>query len=241
MLSSITVGANGLPRSGRFYSAIPTPLGYEKKDAGNGYAFSLPNVSDSFNSPGAVYVTRPYDGREATVGNGSMIAFRAPTHDLVHIIHAAGLDAGGSNEGTPGFRVEYSDWFDVGYLRDPLGNKIAIFCSNPAEGKPGISSRSRAALIPASLVGRRQDVEDGGSGGTARTRGRRGSGGPFGIDQYWQCPDGVLFRRHLSSTRQLGRARAVICRDGLQHLRRGKRLRPQVQLATAWRLFLVGT
>jgi hypothetical protein len=91
MLSYITVGANDLPSSGRFYTAILTPLGYEKKEAENSFAFSLPNVADRFNSPGAVYVTKPYDGREATVGNGSMIAFGAQTHDLAHLIHSVSV------------------------------------------------------------------------------------------------------------------------------------------------------
>ena len=134
MLSYITVGANDVPRSGRFYTAILTPLGYEKKEAANGVEFTLP---DWVNGPGAVYVKKPYDGKEATVGNGSMTAFQAETHEMVRNLHAAGLEAGGSDEGAPGFRDEYSDRFYVSYLRDPLGNKVAIFCANPAEGTRG--------------------------------------------------------------------------------------------------------
>jgi hypothetical protein len=82
MLSYVMVGANDLPRSGKFYTAILVPLGYEKKEAENKLVFSLPDTPDRYNGPGAVYVTKPYDGREATVGNGSMVAFRAQTHDL---------------------------------------------------------------------------------------------------------------------------------------------------------------
>jgi len=135
MLSYITVGANDVPRSGRFYTAILIPLGYEKKEAANGVEFTSP---DRVNGPGAVYVKKPYDGKEATVGNGSMTAFQAETHEMVRNLHAAGLEAGGSDEGAPGFRNEYSDRFYVGYLRDPLGNKVAIFCANPAaEGTRG--------------------------------------------------------------------------------------------------------
>ena len=134
MLSYVMVGTNDLPRSRQFYTAILTPLGYERKEAEDKLVFSLPDVPDRYNGPGAVYVTKPHDGREATVGNGSMVAFRTQTHELVRTIHAAGMGAGGSDEGGPGFRAEYSDRFYVGYLRDPLGNKIAIFCTNPADG-----------------------------------------------------------------------------------------------------------
>jgi hypothetical protein len=137
MLSYITVGANDVPRSGRFYTAILTPLGYAKKEAADAVEFTLPDVPDRANGPGAVYVKKPYDGKEATVGNGTMTAFQAETHEMVRSLHAAGLAAGGSDEGAPGFRDEYSDRFYVGYLRDPLGNKVAIFCVNPAEGIRG--------------------------------------------------------------------------------------------------------
>lgn len=37
-----------------------------------------------------------------------------------------------------GFRAAYSADFYVGYLRDPQGNKIALFSSNPEEpGRDG--------------------------------------------------------------------------------------------------------
>ncbi|MBR0659015.1 VOC family protein [Neoroseomonas oryzicola] len=137
MLGYITVGANDLPRSGRFYAAILVPLGYQKEEGSLGVAFTLPEETGRSSSPGAVYVRKPYDGKEATVGNGSMMAFRADTHEMVRNLHAAGLEAGGSDEGAPGFRDEYSDRFYVGYLRDPLGNKVAIYCANPAERRRG--------------------------------------------------------------------------------------------------------
>lgn len=134
MLSYITVGANDLAGSGRFYTAVLTPLGYRKRETAEGIEFTLP---DGSGGSAAVYVKKPFDGKPATVGNGSMTAFQAKTHELVRSVHAAGLGAGGADEGAPGFRDDYSAHFYVGYLRDPLGNKIAIFCSDPAEGTRG--------------------------------------------------------------------------------------------------------
>jgi hypothetical protein len=55
---------------------------------------------------------------------------------MVRDLHAAGLAAGGTDEGAPGVRAEYSPHFFVGYLRDPVGNKVALFCSDPAEAAP---------------------------------------------------------------------------------------------------------
>ncbi|MDI1283812.1 MAG: VOC family protein [Reyranella sp.] len=137
MLSYITIGANDVPVSGRFYAAILIPLGYAHTDAGNAAIFVRPEGPDRLGGPNTIYVAKPYDGREATVGNGSMTAFQTATHASVRAIHAAGLQAGGSDEGAPGFRAEYTEHFYVAYLRDPVGNKIAVFCSNPAEGRRG--------------------------------------------------------------------------------------------------------
>ena len=129
MLSYLTIGANDIPRSERFCSAVLGPLGYAKAEREDGVAYTLPDVPDRFNGPCAVYVRKPYGGREATVGNGSMIAFRVPAHAQVRALHSAGVAAGGTDEGAPGFRARYSKNFFVGYLHDPLGNKLVLFCT----------------------------------------------------------------------------------------------------------------
>jgi catechol 2,3-dioxygenase-like lactoylglutathione lyase family enzyme len=137
MLSYVTIGANDIQRSERFYSAILCPLGYERAEEPNAVIYSLADVPDRYNGPGAIYVKKPYDGRAATVGNGSMLAFRTASQKLVRDLHAAGREAGGSDEGAPGFRDDYSERFYVGYLRDDVGNKIAIFSNNPDEPSRG--------------------------------------------------------------------------------------------------------
>lgn len=132
MISYIMIGANDVDLSGRMYSAILLPIGYVKTESKGAIIYALPDIPDRHNGP-AVYITKPYDGREATVGNGSMTAFRVDSHALVRELHAAGVAAGGKDEGAPGFRAEYSERFFVGYLRDPVGNKVALFCTNPSE------------------------------------------------------------------------------------------------------------
>jgi len=129
MLGYLTIGANDIRRSERFYTAVLGPLGYEKAEHEDGVAYTLPAIPGRVDGPCAVYVRKPYDGREATVGNGSMIAFRVPTHAQLRALHSAGIAAGGVDEGAPGFRAQYSKNFFVGYLRDPLGNKLALFCT----------------------------------------------------------------------------------------------------------------
>ena len=127
MLGYMTIGANDLKTSGRFYDALLLPLGYQR-EAGDAYfRYSLEGVADKDNGPGTVYVMKPFDGGIAAPGNGMMPAFRATGPEAVRMLHAAGIQAGGADEGAPGTRDYYSDDFFVAYLRDPVGNKVAVF------------------------------------------------------------------------------------------------------------------
>lgn len=60
-----------------------------------------------------------------------MVALQARSQKQVCELHAAALAAGGSDEGRPRFRTSYGPNFYVGYLRDPQGNKVALFSSDP--------------------------------------------------------------------------------------------------------------
>ena len=62
-----------------------------------------------------------------------MTAFEVQNQSQVRALHAAAIKAGGTDEGQPGFRAYYGADFYVGYLRDPQGNKIALFSSDPNE------------------------------------------------------------------------------------------------------------
>ena len=44
MLSYITIGANDIPRSERFYTAVLVPLGYEKTEQKGAAIYTLPTV-----------------------------------------------------------------------------------------------------------------------------------------------------------------------------------------------------
>ncbi|MDL4915984.1 MAG: VOC family protein [Enterobacterales bacterium endosymbiont of Blomia tropicalis] len=129
MLSYLFIGANDVNLSGQFYDAVLLPLGYEKDVEGEKLIFSLPDMPDRHNGPGAIFISQPYNGGKAEPANGMMPGFRVKSRKLVDEIHAAGLTAGGSDEGAPGLRDRYGDHFYVAYLRDPAGNKLAMFCN----------------------------------------------------------------------------------------------------------------
>lgn len=63
------------------------------------------------------YVKPTFDGRPASAGNGTMVAFMVRSQKQVRDLHAAALIAGGSDEGQPGFRAAYGPHFYVAYLK----------------------------------------------------------------------------------------------------------------------------
>ncbi len=123
MLGYVTIGAKDSEASGRFYDAFFGAFGQERKFAEGGWIGYGPKGSDAQE----VFICPPFDGKAASVGNGMMIAFLARSETEVQAAYQAGLKAGGSDEGAPGYRPpEKQSWFGA-YLRDPTGNKVCVF------------------------------------------------------------------------------------------------------------------
>lgn len=131
MIAYVTVGADDIALAERFYSAFLPGLGYRLDRYHGDLSYTLPPGPGHSPAPPDFYVKSPFDGGPATAGNGVMIAFEARSQQQVRDLHAAALAAGGRDAGPPGFRAAYGPRFYVGYLRDPQGNKIALFSSNP--------------------------------------------------------------------------------------------------------------
>ena len=123
MYSHTTVGANDLFRAKDFYDAVLEPLGLEVRYSGGGIiGWGLPGGRPQF------LVVRPFDGGDASVGNGSMIALLAHKRSVVDACYAAAMAQGGLNEGRPGLRPQYHRNYYGAYFRDLDGNKICIVC-----------------------------------------------------------------------------------------------------------------
>lgn len=133
MIAYVTVGADDIARAKAFYSAFLPALGYGLEEGHEGLSFALPVAEGEAPVLPDFYVKPTFNGAPATAGNGAMVAFEATSQAQVRALHAAALAAGGSDEGQPGFRPTYGPHFYVSYLRDPQGNKIALFSSDPSE------------------------------------------------------------------------------------------------------------
>jgi catechol 2,3-dioxygenase-like lactoylglutathione lyase family enzyme len=123
MIGYVTIGAKDSEASGKFYDAVFSAFGRERKFADGGWI----GYGEKGKDEHSVFVCPPFDKQPATSGNGMMIAFKAKSADEVKAAHAAGLKNGGKDEGAPGYRPpEKQSWYGA-YLRDPTGNKIAIY------------------------------------------------------------------------------------------------------------------
>ena len=138
VIAYVTVGADDIARAKRFYQALLPALGYGLEEGAAGLSFALPVSEGQRPVLPDFYVKPTFDRRPASAGNGAMVAFEASSQAQGRALHAAALVAGGTDEGQPGFRPDYGAHFYVGYLRDPQGNKIALFSSDPEEpGREG--------------------------------------------------------------------------------------------------------
>lgn len=125
MFSYVCLGTNDLPRAVAFYDAVMTPLGHVRceLDLDGG------NATWGLNDPGPhLWVTRPFDGKPASPGNGTMFSLLANTRAQVDAVYAAARAYSATCEGPPGLRPHYGPHFYAAYLRDPDGNKFNVVC-----------------------------------------------------------------------------------------------------------------
>ena len=122
-LYHVSLGVREMARTRVFYIAALSTLGIRllfefKNDAGDvvsmGFGKSFPEL----------WVNRPLDGGQTMPSNGTHVALFAPDAGAVQAFHRAGIAAGGTDAGDPGYRTEYQPGYYAAFLRDPDGNKV---------------------------------------------------------------------------------------------------------------------
>ena len=117
IISHVSIGTNQFERAVAFYDSVLATLGCKQMMAYPGavaYGRAFPEF----------WVQTPFDGRPATLGNGTHFGFVANSKEAVHAFHAAALAAGGTDDGAPGPRADYTDAYYGCFVRDLDGHKI---------------------------------------------------------------------------------------------------------------------
>ena len=119
MIGYVMVGTNDYPRAVKFYDELLATIGAKR-------ALEFPSSTVWANGTnGAMFcVCRPFDGKPASVGNGTMVAIMVDSRDKVNALHQKAMELGSMDEGPVGVR---SDNFYAGYFRDLDGNKLSVF------------------------------------------------------------------------------------------------------------------
>jgi catechol 2,3-dioxygenase-like lactoylglutathione lyase family enzyme len=120
MIGYVTLGTNDLTKAVKFYEQLLGELGAKK-------VMSNERMTLFGAGPGTpmIGICKPFDGKKATAGNGTMVALNVGNQEAVKKVHAKALSLGGTDEGAPGPR---GTGFFGGYFRDPDGNKFVAFC-----------------------------------------------------------------------------------------------------------------
>ncbi|MEM6584095.1 MAG: VOC family protein [Pseudomonadota bacterium] len=119
MIGYTTLGTNDFDRACAFYDALFASIGETRiMDIENFVVWGTSLEQTCFS------ITRPFDGKPATVGNGVMIAMKMPSQEAVDAFYNKAMELGAADEGAPGDR---GDGFYAGYFRDLDGNKLNAF------------------------------------------------------------------------------------------------------------------
>jgi catechol 2,3-dioxygenase-like lactoylglutathione lyase family enzyme len=117
MIHHVCIGTNDVELSKLFYDAVLPIVGIRLMAVDKG---GLGYGSRTFHFS----VQVPIDGKRATAGNGTQIAFAVENCEMVDRFYAPALDYGGSDDGEPGLRPDYDANYYGAFVRDPGGHKV---------------------------------------------------------------------------------------------------------------------
>jgi catechol 2,3-dioxygenase-like lactoylglutathione lyase family enzyme len=119
MYDHIGLKVKDMKASVRFYTAALAPLGLVPGSSGEGYAGFGPRDAP------ALWL-HAFEGK---TGPGAHVAFRANDRAAVDAFYAAGLKAGGKDNGRPGLRPDYGPKYYGAFLIDLDGNNVEAVCN----------------------------------------------------------------------------------------------------------------
>jgi catechol 2,3-dioxygenase-like lactoylglutathione lyase family enzyme len=124
VLDHVAIEVSDLARSRAFYELALAPLGIEIVTE------PAPNMV-GMGDGGRPWFWVMARGRPVT--SGVHLAFAADDRDAVDAFHAAGLAAGGTDNGAPGARPLYHASYYGAFVHDPDGNNVEAVCHAPVD------------------------------------------------------------------------------------------------------------
>ncbi|HEX3408564.1 MAG TPA: VOC family protein [Caulobacteraceae bacterium] len=128
MLDHVSLAVSDTRKAKAFYDAALAPVGVTVMFAPP--ADAAGNVSHvGYGSDGRPYF---WIGQGELASGRAHVAFTAATRAAVDAFYAAGLAAGGRDNGAPGLRPHYHPNYYGAFVLDPDGHNIEAVCHAPA-------------------------------------------------------------------------------------------------------------
>lgn len=133
MIDHVSLPVSDLRKSKPFYEAVLGALGYLSLQAQVFDGYSAFGFGDDPDGEPPFWIGGPAEAspEKAVTPEGQHIAFAARSRAMVDTFHAAGLAAGGTDNGPPGLRPQYHADYYAAFLRDPDGHRIEAVCHRP--------------------------------------------------------------------------------------------------------------
>ena len=112
MIEHVSIPVKNFKKAKEFYTKILATVGYKVNMEFEGAAGFMADGHTSF-----WIVERPHNEK-------MHVAFLSHNRDEVGAFHAAGLQAGGTDNGQPGLRPDYSPDYYASFILDPEGNNL---------------------------------------------------------------------------------------------------------------------
>ncbi len=127
MIGYITLGTNNFDTALAFYDDLFSSIGASRFLENDKFvAWAREPEAAGFS------LTKPFDGQDATVGNGTMIAIALESIEQVQAFYQKAIQLGATDEGEPGYRGDVPGFY-AGYFRDLDGNKLNGFVMDTPE------------------------------------------------------------------------------------------------------------
>ena len=117
MIDHVSIAVRDLAARGRFYEAVLAAIGYSKlvvRPTTIGFGKKYPDF----------WLNERRTMTPADPDSGTHFCLRASSVEQVQAFHAAAIAGGGTSDGSPGPRPEYTAGYYAAFVRDPEGNKI---------------------------------------------------------------------------------------------------------------------
>jgi catechol 2,3-dioxygenase-like lactoylglutathione lyase family enzyme len=133
VIDHVTLRVHDLAASKTFYAATLAPLGYAViAEYPEAIGLGAGGKPDFWLTPDPAAAPQH-------------LAFSAPSRSAVDAFHAAGLAAGGRDNGAPGLRAHYHPHYYGAFIDDPTGHHMEAVIHTPPAGAKAKAASKKAA------------------------------------------------------------------------------------------------